>query len=173
MRIFSLYLLIVFLCATSYAQDKPAVKKDKFEEDYEKEYRRRIQKEYLYRVYIPKDLADAFVNINRLSDKASIAKFKNAPEEEASYKLHLSLGRWMIYNWGFYRGSRLSHYLKNIGLSHPDDMARFIIITYHRNLNKKKLDVKALIESLQAKRQKEVNKRRTILHEETRQRPKN
>jgi len=171
MRIFSLSLLIILLSATTYAQDKPAVKKDKFETDFDKEYQRRIQKECLYRVYIPKDLADAFVNLNRLTDKESIAKFKNASEEDAAIKLRASLGRWMTYNWGFYRGSRLSHYLKKIGLSHPEDMAQFIIITYHRNLNKKKLDVKALIESIQANRQKEVNKRRTILHEETRQRP--
>lgn len=174
MRLFSFVIVLVLSFDFQlHAQgEKPAVT-ESFEEAFEKEYQRRIKKEYLYRVYIPKDLADAFIQLNRLSDRESINKFKGAPEEVASRKLHFSLGRWIIHNWGFYGGSRLSHYLKNLGLTHPDDMARFIIMTYHRNLNKKKLDVKPLIEQLIAERKAELDKRRTILHEETRIRPKN
>ncbi|MEL6925841.1 MAG: DUF6794 domain-containing protein [Bacteroidota bacterium] len=177
MHRFPLLFILLLLGTVAAAQGEkktPAIgERENFEESFEKEYQRRIKKEYLYRVYIPKDLADAFIQLNRLTDKESLARFKNASEEVASRKLHFSLGRWMIHNWGFYGGSRLSHYLRNIGISHPDDMARFIIITYHRNLNKQKLEVKALIEKLRADRQTEVEKRRTILHEETRQRPKN
>ncbi len=142
---------------------------------YEKAYQDRIKKTTLNGVYIPKDLTDCFIQLNRLTDDESKAKFKNMPEEDASRKLHFSLGRWMIYNWSFYEGSRLSVYLSKLGLSNPDDMAQFIIITYHRNLNRKKLDIKPLIDHYQAKKEKRIEERRqkgTIIHEETRKREK-
>jgi hypothetical protein len=94
-------------------------------------------------------------------------------EEDAAIKLHFSLGRWMIYNWGFYEGSRLSYYLKNLGIGHPDDMAQFIIITYHRNLNKTKLNVKELIDHYKLKTEKARKERLEkgeVIHEEKRKR---
>ena len=152
------------------AQNPPAT-----EDEFEKAYQKRIQKEYLNGVYIPKDLADSFIQLNRLTDDESKKKFKEMSENDAATKLHFSLGRWMIYNWSFYEGSRFSYYLKNLGISHPDDMAQFVIITYHRNLNKNKLEVKALIDQYAQKKEEEKQKRidqGTIIHEETRIREK-
>ncbi len=143
------------------------------EDTFEKEYQKRIKQDYIYGVYIPKDLTDAFVQLNRLIDKESQAKFKSLPEAIAVEKLHFSFGRWMIYNWSFYEGSRLSVYLKNLGIYNPDDMAIFIMLSYHRNLNRKSLDVKTQIEQIQAKRKKEREGRLQqgqILHEEKRKR---
>ncbi len=130
------------------------------EEEFRKMYQRRIQREVLYGVYIPKDLADAFNQLNKKIDKESKQKFKNTPEEDASRKLHFSLGRWMIVNWSFYEGSRLSHYLRKLGASHPDDMVQLVIRTYHRYLNKKPLEVKSLVESYQKKRKDEILEKR-------------
>lgn len=113
-------------------------------------YQKRIQKERLYGVYIPKDLGDAFAQLNKLISKDSKNKFKSANETIAVRKLHFSFGRWMIYNWSFYEGSRFSKYLRKLGIYDPDDMARFVMTTYHRNLNKKPLEVKALIEEIKA-----------------------
>lgn len=161
-------ILVLHFTYYSTAQEFPVT-----EDQFEKEYQKRIQKEFLNGVYIPKDLADCFVQLNRLTDDASKTKFKNMPEEDAARKLHFSLGRWIIYNWGFYEGSRLSFYLTNLGIGHPDDMAQFIIIAYHRNLNKNKLKVKELIDHYQAKREAEKKKRLQegeIIHEETRKR---
>ncbi len=113
--------------------------------EYEKAYKRRIAQEYLNGVYIPKNLTDVFYHLNKLTQEEDIKKFKAATEEEVEVKLFPSLGRWMIHNWGFYSGSRLSHYLKSVGLTHPEDMARFLMVTYHRSLNDKPLDVKPLV----------------------------
>jgi hypothetical protein len=145
-------------------------------EEFEKTYAYRIQQEFLYGTYIPKDLADAFIQFNRLIDDPSRQKFKTLDEEEAANRLFFSLGRWITHNWGFYGGSRFSHYLRELGLSYPDDMARFVIITYHRNLNRKSLDVKSLIERFQNERkmqEEERLKKGTIIHEETRKASKN
>lgn len=140
-------------------------------EEFQEAYEWRIRQETLYGVYIPKDLTDAFIQLNKLIDEESRTKFKAVSEEEAVHTLYFSFGRWIIHNWGFYGGSRLSHFLKGLGLSHPEDMAQFIIITYHRNLNRQSLDVKPLLEGFQQARKDEAEARRkkgTVIHEETR-----
>lgn len=85
-------------------------------------------------VYIPVDLEDAFSELNRLSDAAGIANFKNAPDSLIA-KSHFGLVKWVQLNWGLDEGSRISHYLKLKGISVPDDMARIIVLLYHRHLN--------------------------------------
>jgi hypothetical protein len=87
-------------------------------------------------VYIPKDLDDAFAQLDKLSSQESLSKFQNAPEEVVAKKLHFGLGRWMAYNWNFDEGSRFSHYLRKMGLSTIDHMINFMLISYHRYLNK-------------------------------------
>lgn len=124
-------------------------------QQWKKEYDERIQQEYLFDVYIPEDMGDAFLQLNKLIDESSKAKFKEASEEEAVHKLHFSLGRWIIYNWQFYDGSRLSHSLKQLKIHHPDDMARVLIRSYHRYLNKKPLDIKEQVEAIEARKQRE------------------
>ncbi len=143
---------------------------------FEKQYKERIQKEYLDDVYIPKDLTDAFVQLNRLIDSASKEKFKKAPEDVVAQRLHFSLGRWMMHNWSFYEGSRLTVFLNGLGLYHPDDMARFIIITYHRSINRNPLEVKALITNLQEKRKATDQERLLkgqVIHQEVIKKDKN
>ncbi len=158
----TLYLLAILLTATF---GQPANNAAQFDE----QYKRRIQKEYLDNVYIPKDLTDAFIQLNRLIDHASKEKFKQAPEDVVARRLHFSLGRWIIHNWSFYEGSRLTVFINGLGLSHPDDMARFIIITYHRSINRNPLEVKALITDLQEKR-KAIDQERLlkgqVIHQE-------
>lgn len=127
--------------------------------EYDQAYERRIKQEQLHGVYIPADLGDAFAQLNTLIDREAKQRFMQADEEEAVRRLHFSLGRWIIHNWGFYGGSRLSHYLKGIGLHHPDDMARFIIRSYHRNLNKRNLNAKPQIDSLAQVREQERQQR--------------
>ncbi len=136
-----------------------AQKNNAYYQKWKKEYDERIKKEYLFDVYIPEDIGDAFLQLNKLIDTSSKNKFKAAPEEAAVRKLHFSLGRWMIYNWQFYDGSRLSHSLKQLNIHHPDDMARVIIRSYHRYLNKSPLNIKEQVEAIEARKQKEREER--------------
>lgn len=148
--------------------EKPA----ETEEEYEAVYQKRIQQEEIDGVYIPRDLVDAFTQLNQLIDEESKRKFRSVDEEEAARKLHFSLGRWITHNWGFYEGSRLSHYIRKIGIYHPEDMARFIIISYHRYLNKKDLDIKGQLSYYQEKQERqrqEYIQQGTLLHQEKRQ----
>lgn len=166
MRILNLLIFSFIFSFSSILAQPPAKKSNNSEpkpisteEAFEKEYQKRIKKERLYGVYIPKDMADAFVQLNLLIDKESQAKFKTMSEDDAIKKLHFSFGRWIVHNWGFYGGSRYSHYLKQIGIHHPEEMARFTIIMYHRNLNKQKLNVKEYLEAFKAKKETEKAKK--------------
>ena len=150
-----------------------AQKPPETDQEFEATYQKRVQQEYLHRVYIPKDLTDAFIQLNQLIEKDSKEKFKRVPEDIAAQKLHFSLGRWIIHNWGFYGGSRLSTHLNTLNLHHPDDMARFIIITFHRSLNQNPLKVRELVKKLneeRKKREEERAKQGTIIHQEKRTR---
>jgi len=120
-------------------------------------YQSNIKKSRLYDVYIPKDLDDAHQRILKLTPPESIEKFKKAPEVEVCQKLHFGIGRWMIHNWNFYEGSRMSHYLKEKGILHPDDMAQFVLRTFHRKLTGKPLDEEPIIKELAVERKKEAD----------------
>jgi hypothetical protein len=162
-----LAICIAMLPGSLKAQNGPPNTKSEFE----KMYKWRVAQEYLYGVYIPKDMGEAFAQLNQKIDKESKAKFKQMPEDTAVQKLHFSLGRWMIVNWSFYEGSRFSDYLKRAGITHPDDMAWCVIRCYHRFLNEKPLNVRELAEAAQEKRKTEKQqllKSGTLIHQETR-----
>jgi hypothetical protein len=148
----TLFLILVVQMAVAQVQPEPAPANSR--EEYERNYQFRIKQTTLLGQYIPKDMFDAFRELDKLTDSESKAKFKSMNEADAEQKLLGRFGRWMIMNWGFYEGSRLSHVLKSSGVYHPDDMASFLIITYHRNLNKKELGIKELIIGYKDKRKK-------------------
>lgn len=163
---------IAALTPLSAQLEKPAETEDEFE----KNYNWRIRQERLAGVYIPRDLVNSFEELNRLIDSGGKQRFQQAPEEEAVRRLYFSFGRWIIQKWGFYEGSRLSHYLRTMGVYHPEDMAHVVIVSYHRYLNKTPLELKAQILAIQEKRKKENEerlKKGTILHEERKKADRN
>ena len=162
----------LFLCLSIFAFTFPFLDAQTTlskEEQFVKNYNKRIKKERLYGIYIPSDVPDALAQLNKLTPRDAKTSFKSVPEEVAVTKLHFSLGRWIIHNWGFYEGSRLSHHLKKIGVNHPDDQAKVLITAYHRYLNKTPLEVKKIADFYSEKRRKEFEERRkkgTVLSKE-------
>lgn len=144
MRLTTLILFVLFLPLFLLGQSEDAKR-------YAEEYEKNIQKSQIDGIYIPKDMADAFIELDRLTSRENKAKFISLNEKEASKRLFFSLGRWITIKWQFYEGSRFSHYLKTAGLKHPDDMTFFVMIMYHRHLTKAPLDVKNLIDQLNDK----------------------
>jgi len=169
-KIFAILIFTLgFTISTVSAQRAPSV-----DDPAEQAYQKRILKSRLNGVYIPKDLYDAFAQLNRLMDEPTRKQFQSMTEEEAGKKLYLIM--WICNNWGMYGGSRLSHYIQNMGISNPEAKAHFIITTYHRGLNKKDLGIKERVEFYQKKLEEEKArkaKNSVIIHEETRQRPRN
>lgn len=165
---------IVFLLPISLLAQVKQFEPADNEAEFKASYEERIKKERLMGRYIPKDLNDAFANIDKMIEEKDRSKFKQLNEQDALHKLYFSFHRWIIVNWGFDGGSRFSHYLKNLGLSHPEDMATFVVITYHRNLNKKDLGVKELVTKLKEDRKAlfEKSRKRTLLDEQVTKKPK-
>ncbi len=124
-------------------------------EAYKKQYEFNIKQSRIDGTYIPSDLDDAIREIKDLSPAEGLSGFAGIEDEwEAASKIHFGLGRWIVVNWNFYDGSRLSHLLKEQGILHPDDMAKFILISLHRNLNNKNIEPEPLIEKLAEERKK-------------------
>lgn len=124
-------------------------------EEMEKEYQSNIRKSRINGVYIPQDIGDAIDEILRLSPPESIMKFKNGDEELVVEKLHFGLGKWLALKWNFEYGSRYSHYLKEMGVSYPDDMIRFTIRSLHRHLNGTPMELKERANAIKIRRQTE------------------
>lgn len=151
------------------AQDNPYTDPPDTEAEYRQQYAWRVQQEYLFGVYIPRDLYDAFRVLDEKISERSKQRLLSVDEETAWRKLFFSFGRWMMVNWAFYEGSRFENYLRKLGLGHPDDMVRFMIVTYHRHLSGKPLQVKELVAELAEARRKahlERLQQGEVLHEE-------
>lgn len=147
-------LAIFPMTAQTPVQEGPA----NSEAEYRQQYEERIKKDKLNGVYIPKNLDDALLQLDKLTTPESREKFKSIPEDSVCAIMHYRLGQWIILNWGFYGGSRLSHYLKSAGITYPDDMADFIILAYSRKLNAKPVNIKELAIRFREKRKQEFEK---------------
>ena len=143
------------------------------EAEFEQQYQERIRKEVLNGVYIPKNLEDAMLELDKRVSIEARLKFKALPEDSVCAVMHHRLGQWMILNWGFYGGSRLSNYLRSAGVTFPDDMADFLILAYHRRQHAKPIGVKELATEFRERRKKayqEEMKKGKVIHEEVRKR---
>lgn len=127
--------------------------------EYQANYAKRIKMESINGVYIPVDLEDAFSELTRLGDPSGIAMFKSAPEDSIRRNLHFGLGRWIMINWGLEEGSRISHYLREHGVSYPDDMVEVIIVTWHRRLNNQPLGLEGEVARIEKRLAEEKAKR--------------
>ncbi len=149
--------LFSFSALWAFAQEDAGPPSSK--EDIKRQYEQRIQQAKLNGQYIPKDLFDAFNELTRLTEPAARAKFMAMTENDAARKLYFSLGRWISTNWGLYEGSRIGHYLREAGISYPEDQAMAIIVCWHRSLNKKDINFKQVKEILASKRKREHEER--------------
>ncbi len=173
---FASFCLVLGIAQTLFAQEFTPPGN---EAQFQKQYEERIKKERLNGVYIPKNLDDACAQLTRLTSEEARAGFKKLPEDSVTMYLHRTLGQWMILNWSFYEGSRLSHYLRSAGVTYPDDMADFLILAWHRNLTGQAIELRTLVKFFKEKRRKVFEKEQAknaaagkVILEEKRVRPK-
>jgi hypothetical protein len=172
--ILSLIVPFLLLCQGAIAQtqqEEPGPPST--EAEFEQQYQDRIRKEVLNGVYIPKNLDDAMAELDKRVSPEARLKFKAIPEDSVCIIMHNRLGQWMILNWGFYGGSRLSNYLRSAGVTFPDDMADFLILAYHRRQNAKPIGIKELATEFRDRRKKayqEEMKKGKVISEEVRKR---
>jgi len=105
--------------------------------------------EYIDGIYIPKNLNQCFEQLNLMLDPKQIKEIKTKSEEEFSVGSHFGLGMWIRNNWGLWQGSRLYHFFKVKGISHPDNISGIILTSYHRKLNGTEIQLEKQIKKYQ------------------------
>ncbi len=92
--------------------------------------------------YIPKDIKDCFLSLDKIYIDSVKEKILKLTEKEYASANHLSgIGRWMRTNWQLKEGSRLSKYFNELGIYHPEAMSGIIMSTYHRYLRKENINL--------------------------------
>jgi hypothetical protein len=113
----------------------------------EKEYRKKFQLDSINGVYIPKDIKDCFLQLDKLLTSEDIKEIKGLKSKSETIEYHHSLGMWIRNNWGLWGGSRLSTYMNDRMNQEPDAMSSMILELYWEwlhgiNENWEKFDMK-------------------------------
>lgn len=104
-------------------------------ENEHKEYIAKTEMDSINGIYIPKNLEECFIELDRLlseEDKNTIKNLKNK-NETALY--HLGLGTTIRNMWGLWSGSRLQLFFIKKKIQHPDEMSGMILGFYYDWLN--------------------------------------
>ena len=113
-----------------------------------KEYLLLTQQDSINGIYIPMDLEDCFLQLDKLLSNKDKKKIKALKNKEETIKHHHGLGMWLRNNWGLWGGSRLQKYLLEKGINHPDEMSSLILVFYHDWLNNKNNEWKDWINNI-------------------------
>jgi hypothetical protein len=116
---------------------KKEAKKEKQQEIIKEreDYKKRIVADSINGLYIPKNLEECFLELNKLLKTKDIEAIKNLKDRSETILYHHGFGTWLRNNWGLWGGSRLQQYLISKGLRHPDNMSATILEFYYDWLN--------------------------------------
>jgi hypothetical protein len=101
----------------------------------EEEYQKKFQLDSINGVYIPKNIKECFLELDRLLSKEDIKTIKELKSKNETIQYHLSLGMWIRNNWGLWDGSRFQLYMHERMNDEPDGMSAKILELYWEWLN--------------------------------------
>jgi len=118
-------------------ESKKKAKQEKQQEIVEdrEAYNNRIVADSINGLYIPKNLEECFLELNKHLKPKDIEAIKKLKNNNEMILYHRGFGTWLRNNWGLYCGSRLQKYLIGKGLKHPDSMSSTILEFYYDWLN--------------------------------------
>ena len=99
------------------------------------EYNKMLQQDSINGFYIPKNISECFSELDRLLKKEDIKEIKSLNNKTGTIMFHLTLGMWIINNWGLWGGSRLQTYMMERTQDEPDGMSAMILEIYWEWLN--------------------------------------
>lgn len=121
------------------ADNRVAVRERQQElKEYLDEAKRRSVAETIQGRYIPKDLGDALVQLDKELSAIDRNEMAALSKREEMISYHFGLGTWMRNNWGLWSTSRLQKYFMDKGVTHPEDMSSVILYHYWDWLQGKK-----------------------------------
>ncbi|HPG12722.1 MAG TPA: hypothetical protein PLU37_14410 [Chitinophagaceae bacterium] len=92
-------------------------------------------------IYIPSNLNDCFTQLDRFWSDSLKNVIRNMSESKFTAGEHLNSGMWIRNNWGLHRGSRLTKFFNNIGVSNAEGISGIIITSYYRYLKGINIDL--------------------------------
>lgn len=107
------------------------LEKRKRDEQDRRDYEERLLVEKINGVYIPKDLGECFLELDKALTEVDKKEMRTQPSRNDMINYHLGLGMWMRNNWGLWGGSRLQKYFRGKGITHPEDMSSIILFYYY------------------------------------------
>jgi hypothetical protein len=97
----------------------------------EKELHERLTAESIKGVYIPRDLGECFVELDKMLPEVRRNEMKALSSRKDMIQYHMGLGMGLRNGWGLWGGSRLQKYLEDGGMKQPDDMSGLILDYYY------------------------------------------
>lgn len=102
----------------------------KEKEKQKEEYKKRLTLERINNIYIPKNLHECLIELDKTLNFESKKQLKEATETW-QFNSHMGgLGMWIRNNWGINGGSRLLVYFNNRNVSNRDNISGIIIEQY-------------------------------------------
>lgn len=118
---------------------------DSIKAKYEAKRKKQSEVDSIDGIYIPKDLDDCLLELDKILDNTIKTEIKKA---ENTDNFHFGLGLWIRNNWGLWGGSRLWHWFYNQEVSHPDDISGAILSTYQEYLQKGQINTKQKLQEV-------------------------
>ena len=91
--------------------------------------------------YIPVDLQDCIVQIDKMLADSVKEQIRSTKPENFFGESHLNFGMYLRNSWQLWMGSRLTKYFNEIGIDHPDTMSGAILAAYYQSLTAKDFNV--------------------------------
>ena len=95
------------------------------------ERERRMTAESINGVYIPRNLGECFIELDKALSEIDKNEMRALPKRGDMIQYHLGLGTWMRNNWGLWGGSRLYKYFYDKAVTHPEDMSSIVLFYYY------------------------------------------
>lgn len=122
--------IFIALLTSFYACQPKKPKVERWEYEVEHQY----TADTLQGNYIPKDLNDCFIQIDKLWNDSTKNAVKKMSEEDFWMSRYSNFGMYMRNNWRIWGGSRLSKYFNDYGVYNAERISVVILISYHRYL---------------------------------------
>lgn len=115
---------------------------DSIAKEQKAEYERNIIASSIDGVYIPENLDDCLLTLDKLLGDT----VKNEIKTTDIADLHFGLGRWMRNSWRLWKGSRLQLWFTQQGIHEADDMSGLILSVYQEYLQREVVDTSLRLE---------------------------
>jgi hypothetical protein len=113
------------------------------------------QKKDVYDLLIPETLENCFDVLNKTLENDEILLIKTLPEDSIYDHPEFNSGTDFFHAWKLYEGSKLTKYFNKKGLYGSFEIYETILISYHRYLNNKPINLDELIRKYILRQEKE------------------